>query len=68
MQFLFEEIGEACEDKSRPKQDRDSFAFQRYIIVTRVYADYEASGSKSKAAAAAGPSSSKKQKVGSFWV
>ncbi|GAX79701.1 hypothetical protein CEUSTIGMA_g7142.t1 [Chlamydomonas eustigma] len=62
MQFLFEEIREVCEDEERSKQERDSFAFERYIVVTRLYADHEASGSRQQAVA--GPSSSKKKQKG----
>ena len=59
MQFLSEEVAAASADSDLTKQQRESFKFKRYLVVTRVYADNEA-----PAAAAAGPSSSKKQKVG----
>ena len=58
MQFLFEEIKAASQDPSLPKPQREAFKFKRYLIITRVYADNDAPNP------AAGPGSSKKQKVG----
>jgi len=62
MQFLFEEIKAASQDPSLAKQQREAFKFKRYLVLTRVYADDNATGG-----AEAGPSSSKKQKVMHSW-
>ncbi len=43
MQFLFEEIKKAAEDKSLSKEERRDFDFRRYLIATRVFADKERS-------------------------
>ncbi len=64
MQFLFDEVRKAGEDKSLDKATRESFRFKRYIVVTRVYADNEPAAAGPSGKDVAGPSS-KKQKMAS---
>lgn len=55
LQFVFDEIGWAAGDDEAAQDVREAFTFQRYLLLTRVYADPLDEGPRAPASGGGGP-------------